>query len=186
VGPLVYRKVGGATHLSFVADSAGQILRYVSDDTSPIEVFERVPTLRTRAWLQWCLPAAALVLLFGLFASFGYARRWPRNGAIWIASRAGATCLLAAAIGWPTLMWKMAWNLPLRMSGAADPWLYALYATSVAGLCAIPIIALDGALALKRRNVGVAVAIDAALLCASAYLAWFVVSYHLASFSVRY
>ncbi len=48
VGPLVYREVGGQTHLKFVTDSAGHVSYWICDDFIPVMLFQKVHGFRQK------------------------------------------------------------------------------------------------------------------------------------------
>ncbi|MBW8815845.1 MAG: beta-lactamase family protein [Caulobacterales bacterium] len=193
VGPLTYRESGGQAELSFVADAKGRVRYFVNDDETPIELFQRVRGLQTKTAVYALVPLSAAVLGLGLLGPVvpdlrggQPARLTARERALASLSRAAVAVQLLAAAGWPALMQVMGGDLQLRMSGGADPWMYGLYAASLAAVAGLVPMTLNLVSAWRRRYPSLRLLFETLMLAGGLYVAWFILTFRLASFSVRY
>ena len=197
VGPLQYREVNGQDKLAFVTRPDGSIRYWATDYIPGVEVFQRVPGLRSMGSVGPLLGIAIVVALIALLswpigALLRHRYRTPlelaptlrRSRAL---SRWGTLAMLASVLGWAALTVAAGINENLLLHGEATPWMYLLYVLGV--------VALLGAIAilvhswrcwqLRQRSVWVRVG-ETLLALAAIYFSWFILAFGLVSFSVRY
>lgn len=192
VGPLIYREVGGQTHLKFVTDSSGRIRYWVSDDFIPVMVFMKAHGLEQASDMKWMVGAfcAVLLLTLVLWPSGWAARRRfgailklsPRQQRLRVASRIGAALLLAMVAAWVAVTMLIIdndWSIDGAMIGA--------YCISVLGLLGAIAILAETLPRIWRGPGGWLVRGGEAVLglCAL-YGLWLIFAFGLINFSLRY
>jgi len=110
VGPLVYREVGGQTHLKFVTDSDGHVAYWVCDDFIPVLVFQKVHGLGQKGELEWMggVYLAVLILTLAIWIGGGIVRRRFKTPLLVtlqekrqrLASRVGILLMLGMVCAW--------------------------------------------------------------------------------------
>jgi CubicO group peptidase (beta-lactamase class C family) len=110
VGPLTWREVAGQAHLKFVTDKAGEVDYWISDDTIPVDINERVHGLGRNSSLKLLGGLFLVVMLLTVTIWIGGAiirRRFQRplvlpslNSRLRLAARIGAVIYLLLIVGW--------------------------------------------------------------------------------------
>ena len=197
VGPLSYREVNGNSHLDFVTGKEGAIRYWATDAVVPVFVFQRVPASRSLGTVGPLLAVSTVVLVLTMLVWFiGWrVRRHYRRAlelpparlrARWL-SRLGAVALLLLIVGWLGFVGAISANEALILTGAGEPWLYALYVLGVLALLGVLAVVANAVLAWMAPRRGWWVRLGETLLALVAlYLGWFILVFGLVSFSVRY
>ncbi|HET7221870.1 MAG TPA: serine hydrolase domain-containing protein [Rhodanobacteraceae bacterium] len=196
IGPLHYREVHGQSLLDFVTDAHGRILYWAAGDI-PVLVYQRLPSrigMGTVGPLLACAVAIALATLLILFGGWGIRRHY--GGTLSLAraqsttrllSRIGVLAAIAAVFGWFLLLVAVSANELLLVRGGLATWMYPLYvlgALTLAGALATIANAAQAWLA-PRRSRWVRVG-EIVLALTMIYVAWFIVTFGLVSFNVRF
>ena len=192
VGPLVYRDVGGDTHLEFVTNAQGDIAYWVSDSVQPIEVFQRVHGLRQLSILRELGGASIAVwlLTFVVWCGGFLVRRHfgrtlelsPGAAGLRLASRLGVIALLAML----AVYFEMGQHLS-DFPAVADPWLLAGYVLGVLGLVGALAVLVEAIARTLRGPGGFLVRVGETVLGVSAlYAIWGIFAYGLVNFSFIY
>jgi CubicO group peptidase (beta-lactamase class C family) len=196
IGPLHYREVHGQSLLDFVTDAHGTLLYWAAGDI-PVLVYQRLPSRMGMGTVGPLLAAAIAIALATLLAWFGGWRiRRHYDGTLALTraqsttrllSRLGALAAIAAVVGWFLLLVAVSANELLLVRGGL--------AARMLVLDALGVLALAGTLAAianavqawraPRRSRWVRAG-ECLLALAMVYLAWFIVAFGLASFSVRF
>lgn len=192
VGPLVYREVGGQTHLKFVTDAHGRINYWISDDFLPVLVFQRTHGLRQTGDMLWMGSAFCAVLLLTIIlwpSSWAVRRRFmaalklsPGQARLRLASRIGAVLLLAMVASWAAIV-----MLLLNGSWGLDAPMIIAYCVSVLGLLGAVIVLIEAVPRVWRGPGGWLVRCGESVLgLAALYGVWLIFAYGLIDFSLRY
>jgi hypothetical protein len=196
IGPLHYREVNGQTLLDFVADPQGRIL-YMATSENPASILQRMPARLSPATFGPLLGIALTILLATLLIGFGgwrirrhyggtlalsHAQRTTR----WL-SRLGVLACVAVLFGWFLFIAAISANELLLVRGGLTPWMYLLYALGVLALSGVLTTLANAATAwfAPRRSRWVRTG-EIILALATVYLAWFIVTFGLVSFNVRF
>ncbi len=194
IAPLVYQRVDGQSLLAFVRNPAGRI-DHVAYSGDPESVLQPAPPSEG----GWVLPMLALAFSVLLFApvlapvSWWIRRRYNRSlrlerrlAALRVLSILSCLVWIAVAVGWADLMAKLQHDLP-ALSDAIEPVIYTLSALGMAGLIGTVVTACAAMESWRSGAVSVVGRVGyTAIFVASAYVAWFVTAYHLASFANRF
>ncbi|MFV3075394.1 serine hydrolase domain-containing protein [Niveispirillum fermenti] len=193
VAPDRWQEVGTDSLMHTRTDASGRVTAITTDDYPAIFVFEPVPAATNKAWT---VPALGITLFLALFTALWwpvaalvrrrYGRPHPLSGQPLLADRLvrAASLMTVVALGGMTAVMTMAIT-PL-MEGTID-WLLRLLQLSalLAVLGLVP--AAWQAWHLWRQPAGWWARIRASLMVVM-FLAvlWFIVTYHLVSFSLNY
>ncbi len=192
VGPLDYRRVGGQSHLKFVAAPSGRIRYWIANDFPPVFVLQRVHGLKKLSDLKIMLSvfSGVLILTLAIWLGGWIVRRrvgkvlaLPRlQRQLRLASRIGALVLLAMIGGWISvvvLLLDNDWALNGPMIGA--------YVISVLGIVGALAIVAESALRVWGGPGGwLARCGEAVLGLCGLYGLWLIFAFGLANFSLRY
>jgi hypothetical protein len=193
VGPLDYREAGGAAHLKFVTDQAGQIDYLATDDFLPVELFQRVKGLEQLNLLAMlgggtlvaCILALAMWFI-GWIVRFNFGRpleMTPSQAWLRLASRLGALLFLAVAGGWVGIIMAIQLDEFILLNGGLNGWFTVLYVLGV--------LAVFGGLAMIANGISRIISgpggwfariCELVLALVGAYGIWAIFDYGLANF----
>jgi CubicO group peptidase (beta-lactamase class C family) len=196
VGPLLWREVGGQAHLKFVADEAGRIRFWVSDDTSPVDINMPVRGLgqSPRLKLLGGLFLLAMLLTVGIWIGGAIIRRRfrrplalpPLKSALRLAARIGAVIYLLLIVGWMAFFASLA-GLDALVGGELLGRFIPLYVLGVLAITGSLAMVANAALRLRVGPGGMlARAGELMVALAGTYGIWGVIHLGLASFTVSF
>jgi hypothetical protein len=196
VGPLTWREVGGQAHLKFIADKAGDIEYWVSDDTIPVDINERVHGLGQSSTLELLGGIFLLVMLLTVGIWIGGAimrRRFqrplalpPLKSALRLASRLGAVIYLLVILGWLLFFASLA-GLDALVGGELLGRFVPLYMLGVLAILGSLAMIANAALRLRMGPGGnLARCGELILGLAGVYGIWGVIHLGLASFTISF
>jgi CubicO group peptidase (beta-lactamase class C family) len=194
IAPLRYREVAGQSQVVFVADEAGNILHFTTDDVIPVFLFQRAAPMEQSSVLGpatlGALGIFAVTLVIWIVGAIVRRRHGVRLELAQIqmkwrlASRVGAILFLAVAIGWLGL---------IAMSDVDESYLFGskgaglmtiLYAVGVASVTGGVAIMVNAYLRLTGGPGGMlARGGEIILALAALYSIWAVYNYGLLSFN---
>ncbi|MGH2484807.1 MAG: serine hydrolase domain-containing protein, partial [Ktedonobacterales bacterium] len=158
VGPLSWSEVNGQAHVEFVTDEAGNVQYWVSDDTIPVEINQRVRGLGQSSLLRLLGGLFVVVMLLAVAIWVGGAiirRRFLRplelsrlGVSLRLASRIGAAIYLVLLVGWLAFFASLT-GLDAVVSGQLDGWFMPLYILGV--LAIVGSLAMIGNAGLRAR-----------------------------------
>ncbi|MGH7747219.1 MAG: serine hydrolase domain-containing protein, partial [Candidatus Dormibacteria bacterium] len=139
VGPLVYREIGGPTHLVFVTDARGRIKYLTTDDFVPVLIFQRVPVWQQENFVLFLIGGSLVIFLVTVIVwPLGWLVRRhyhqpldlpPVASRLRLIARLACIVSLLVAAGW------LAFLTGLTIAGSvSDAWLYILYIAGVLAL----------------------------------------------------
>lgn len=196
VAPLTWREVNGQAHLRFVADEAGNVRYWVSDDTIPVEINQRVHGLGQSSWLHLLGGLFVAVILLAVAGWVGGAIirgrfRRPlvlpqRKASLRLASRIGAVIYLVLIVGWLGFFASLS-GLDAVVSGQLLGWFIPLYLLGVLAIIGSLAMIMNAGLRL-RLGPGSALARTGELILglAGIYGIWGVIHLGLANFLVSF
>ena len=196
VGRLTWREVGGQAHLKFIDGKSGEIEYWVSDDTIPVDINERVHGLGQNSALKLLGGLFLVVMLLTVAIWIGGAiirRRFqrplvlpPRNSKLRLAARIGAVIYLLLIVGWLAFFASLA-GLDALVGGELLGRFVPLYVLGV--LAILGSLAMIGS-AWQRLRMGPGGALarcgELVLGLAGIYGIWGVIHLGLASFTVSF
>jgi CubicO group peptidase (beta-lactamase class C family) len=196
VGPLTWREVGGQAHLKFVAGNAGDIGYWVSDDTIPVDINQRVHGLGRGPVLKLLGSLFLIVMLLTVGIWVGGAiirRRFERplalpalESRLRLASRIGAVVYLLLVLGWVTFFASLA-GLDALVGGALSGRLIPLYLLGVLAILGSLAMIASAVLRLRTGRGGILARCGELVLgLAGLYGIWGVIHLGLASFTVSF
>ncbi len=196
VGPLTWREVGGQAHLKFVTAEAGEIGYWVSDDTIPVDINQRVHGLGQSSLMKLLggLFLVVMLLTVGIWVGGGIIRRRferplalpPLKAALRLAARIGAVIYLLLILGWVAFFASLA-GLDALVGGELLGRFIPLY---ILGVLAIPgslAMIANAGLRLRMGPGGILARCGELVLgLAGIYGIWGVIHLGLASFTVSF
>ena len=196
VGPLTWREVGGQAHLKFVADKDGRIEYWVSDDTIPVDINQRIHGLGQSSLLKSLggLFVAVMLLTVGIWVGGAIIRRHfqqplplaPHKSALRLASRLGAVVYLLLIVGWAAFFASLA-GLDALVGGELLGRFIPLYLLGVLAILGSLAMIANAVLRLRMGPGGVlARGGELVLGLAGIYGIWGVIHLGLASFTVSF
>jgi CubicO group peptidase (beta-lactamase class C family) len=196
VGPLLYREVGGQTHLKFVTTKAGDIDFFQSDDFLPVEELQRVHGLAQLDLLKLlglgtiAVCALALVVWLGgwiVRRRFGRALAMSESQArLRLGARLGALLYVLVIAGWIGLITAISTNEFLLFNGGLNTWMTLLYVLGVLAIAGGIAMAANGAMRLIGGPGGwLARGGDLVLGFAGLYGIWAILYFGLANFQLN-
>lgn len=197
VGPLRYREVGGSQVLDFVAGPDGSI-RYIATNYIPaIEIFQRVPGYKSlsQAGLWFLLSFALLLGTLVAWPVSAWVRRHygktlglaPEVSRTRLLSRIGALLLGVSLLAWLVLLMVTVQDESVLLGPSIVSSLYALYALGVVGLLGALAVLVHSVRSFHVGSRSIVVRIGEGLLGLSViYLVWFMATFGLLSFSIRF
>ncbi|MBV9991128.1 MAG: beta-lactamase family protein [Alphaproteobacteria bacterium] len=196
VGPLLYREVGGQTHLQFVETKDGDIDFFQSDDFLPVEELQRVHGLEQLSLLKLLGLGTIAVCALALVVWFGgwiVRRRFRRplemtgsQARLRLGARLGALLYLLVILGWVGLITAVSANEFLLFNGGLNTWMTLLYVLGALAVLGGLAMAANGALRLVNGPGGwLARAGDLVLGLAGLYGIWAILDFGLANFQLN-
>jgi CubicO group peptidase (beta-lactamase class C family) len=196
VGPLVWREVDGQAHLRFVAAKTGEIEYWVSDDTIPVDINQRVHGLGQGSLLKLLggLFLAVMLLTVGIWVGGAIIRRRferplalpPRASALRLASRIGAVFYLLLVLGWVVFFASLA-GLDALVGGELLGRFIPLYVLGVLAILGGLAMIANAALRLRLGPGGILARCGELVLgLTGIYGIWGVIHLGLASFTVSF
>ncbi|HXS21860.1 MAG TPA: serine hydrolase domain-containing protein [Steroidobacteraceae bacterium] len=196
VGPLTWREVGGQAHLKFIADKDGRIEYWVSDDTIPVDINERIRGLGQSSLLKSLggLFVAIMLLTVGIWVGGAIIRRRferplllpPLKSALRLASRLAAVIYLLLIVGWVAFFASLV-GLDALVGGELLGRFIPLYVLGVLAILGSLAMIANAALRLRMGPGGMlARGGELVLGLAGIYGIWGVIHLGLASFTVSF
>lgn len=196
VGPLTWREVGGQAHLKFVTDKTGAIGYWVSDDTIPVDINERVHGLGQSSLLKLLggLFLAVMLLTVGIWVGGAIIRRrfarplalTPLKSALRLAARIGAVIYLILVLGWVVFFASLA-GLDALVGGELLGRFIPLYVLGVLAVLGGLAMIANAGLRLRTGPGGILARCGELVLgLAGIYGIWGVIHLGLASFTVSF
>ncbi|HWA92186.1 MAG TPA: serine hydrolase domain-containing protein [Rhizomicrobium sp.] len=196
VGPLLYREVGGQTHLQFVETKDGDIDFFQSDDFLPVEELQRVHGLEQLNLLKLFGIGTIAVCALALIVWFGgwivrrrFGRTLEMSGAqaqLRLGARLGALLYVLTIAGWVGLITAISVNEFLLFNGGLNMWMALLYGLGVLAILGGVAMAANGVLRLMNGPGGwLARAGDLVLGLAGLYGIWAIIDFGLANFQLN-
>jgi CubicO group peptidase (beta-lactamase class C family) len=196
VGPLTWREVGGQAHLKFVTDQAGEIGYWVSDDTIPVDINERVHGLGRNSLLKLLggLFLVVMLLTVGIWVGGAIIRRrfarplalTPLKSALRVASRIGAVIYLILVLGWVVFFASLA-GLDALVGGELLGRFIPLYLLGLLAILGSLAMIANAGLQLRLGPGGILARCGELVLgLAGIYGIWGVIHLGLASFTVSF
>ncbi|MES2402975.1 MAG: serine hydrolase, partial [Pseudomonadota bacterium] len=160
-------------------------------------ILQRMPARLSPATFGPLLAVTLVILLATLlvwFGGWGIRRRYGETLALSRAqsatrmlSRLGAAACVAVVLGWFLFVAAISADELLLVRGGLTPWMYLLYALGVLALCGVLAVLANAATTwfAPRRSRWVRAG-EIVLALATIYLAWFIVTFGLVSFNVRF
>jgi CubicO group peptidase (beta-lactamase class C family) len=196
VGPLTWREVGGQAHLKFVADKGGDIESWVSDDTIPVDINERVHGLGRNSPLKVLggLFLAVMLLTVGIWVGGAIIRRRfqrplalpPLRSRLRLAARIGAVIYLLLIIGWVAFFASLA-GLDALVGGELVGRFVPLYVLGVLAILGSLAMIANAWLRLRAGPGGILARCGELVLgLAGIYGIWGVIHLGFASFTVSF
>src|SRR6202000_2723288 len=196
VGPLLYREVGGQTHLKFVATKDGDIDFFQSDDFLPVEELQRVHGLAQLNLLKLLglgtIAACSLALVVWLRGGrvrrrFGRKLEMSEGQArLRLGARLGALLYIMVIAGWIGLITAVSTNEFLLFNGGLNTWMTLLYVLGVLAIAGGIAMAANGVLRLIGGPGGcLARTGDLLLGLAGLYGIWAILYFGLANFQLN-
>ena len=196
VGPLAWREVGGQAHLKFVANEAGQIQYWISDDTIPVDInlpvhgLGKGPLLRLLGGLFLCI----MLITVGIWIGGAITRRHfrrplllsPLKSSLRLASRIGAVLYLLLIAGWVAFFASLT-SLVALVGGELLGRFIPLYVLGVLAIIGSLAMIANAGLRLRVGPGGIlARGGELVLGLAGIYGIWGVIHLGLASFTVSF
>jgi CubicO group peptidase (beta-lactamase class C family) len=196
VGPLTWREVGGQAHLEFVTDKAGEIGYWVSDDTIPVDINERVHGLGQSSPLKLlgALFLVVMLLTVGIWVGGAIIRRrfarplalTPLKSALRLAARIGAVIYLVLVLGWVVFFASLA-GLDALVGGELLGRFIPLYVLGVLAILGSLAMIANAGLRLRTGPGGILARCGELVLgLAGIYGIWGVIHLGFASFTVSF
>ncbi len=196
VGPLTWREVGGQAHLKFIADKNGRIEYWVSDDTIPVDINERIHGLGQMSLLKslGALFVAVMLLTVGIWVGGAIIRRRfqrplalpPPKSTLRLASRLGAVIYLLLIVGWVAFFASLA-GLDALVGGELLGRFIPLYVLGVLAILGSLAMIANAGVRLRMGPGGIlARGGELVLALAGIYGIWGVIHLGLASFTVSF
>ncbi len=196
VGPLTWREVGGQAHLKFVTDKTGEIGYWVSDDTIPVDINERVHGLGQSSLLKLLggLFLVVMLLTVGIWVGGAIIRRrfarplalTPLKSALRLAARIGAVIYLILVLGWVVFFASLA-GLDALVGGELLGRFIPLYVLGVLAILGSLAMIANAGLRLRTGPGGILARCGELVLgLAGIYGIWGVIHLGLASFTVSF
>jgi CubicO group peptidase (beta-lactamase class C family) len=196
VGPLTWREVGGQAHLKFVTDKAGEIGYWVSDDTIPVDINQRVHGLGQTSLLKLLggLFLVVMLLTVGIWVGGAIIRRrfarplalTPLKSALRLAARIGAVIYLILVLGWVMFFASLA-GLDALVGGELLGRFIPLYVLGVLAILGSLAMIANAGLRLRLGPGGILARCGELVLgLAGIYGIWGVIHLGLASFTVSF
>lgn len=196
VGPLTWREVGGQAHLRFVAGNSGAIRYWVSDDTIPVDINQRVHGLGQSSLLKLLggLFVAVMLLTVGIWIGGAIIRRRfrhplvlsPLKSRLRLASRLGAVIYLLLIVGWLAFFASLS-GLVALVGGELLGRFIPLYVLGVLAILGSLAMIANAGLRLRVGPGGMVARCGELILgIAGMYGIWGVIHLGLASFTVSF
>ncbi|MGB6486321.1 MAG: serine hydrolase domain-containing protein [Steroidobacteraceae bacterium] len=196
VGPLTWREVGGQAHLKFVTAKAGEIGYWVSDDTIPVDINQRVHGLGRNSLLKLLggLFLVVMLLTVGIWIGGAIIRRrfarplalTPLKSALRLAARIGAVIYLILVLGWVVFFASLA-GLDALVGGELLGRFIPLYVLGVLAILGSLAMIANAGLRLRLGPGGILARCGELVLgLAGIYGIWGVIHLGLASFTVSF
>ena len=196
VGPLTWREVGGQAHLRFVAGNSGAIRYWVSDDTIPVDINQRVHGLGQSSLLKLLggLFVAVMLLTVGIWIGGAIIRRRfrhplvlsPLKSRLRLASRLGAVIYLLLIVGWLAFFASLS-GLVALVGGELFGRFIPLYVLGVLAILGSLAMIANAGLRLRVGPGGMVARCGELILgIAGMYGIWGVIHLGLASFTVSF
>lgn len=196
VGPLTWREVGGQAHLKFVTDKAGEIGYWVSDDTIPVDINQRVYGLGQSSTIKLLggLFLGVMLLTVGIWVGGAIIRRRfqrplalpPLKAALRLAARIGAVIYLLLILGWVAFFASLA-GLDALVGGELLGRFIPLYILGVLAILGSLAMIANAGLRLRLGPGGILARCGELVLgVAGIYGIWGVIHLGLASFTVSF
>ncbi|HEY2068413.1 MAG TPA: serine hydrolase domain-containing protein [Rhizomicrobium sp.] len=196
VGPLLYREVGGQTHLKFVTTADGGIDYLATDDFLPVELLQRTHGLEQLVWLKNLGLGTIAICALTVFIWFGgwiVRRRFGRplemtvqQSRLRLASRLGAVLYLAVVGGWVALISAISSDEQLLFNGGLNGWMLLLFCLGVVAILGGVAMVANGVLrALGGPGKWLVRIGDLVLALAGLYGLWAIFDYGLVNFNMN-
>lgn len=194
IAPLRYREKNGPAQLVFVADQAGNIQYFTTDDFVPVMLFSRTAPLEQNAlFIPLSLSAlgvfaATLVIwIVGGIMRWRYGRSLELTGGQWtwrLLSRIGVVLFLAVALGWVGFIAAVSADETILLGGKGASIMIPIYVVGVLSLLGGIAIVVNALRRIASGPGGILARGGELILAAAAiYGIWAVVNYGLVSFN---